>query len=312
ESRAKKEQEDFSQLKRKVNLLESDATKTAKDRFVKENEISSRLAELERTVNQENRSAEKLKRKNDTADVKVVSMRLELFERQRAEEVINSRAILEKIKSLEVATYQLRNEYLQLYDGLRLAKGHVVPEETAQTPGLPPGTPHVDSSSPAVQVPRTPLVEKQARSSRRPAEQRPTPASVPQQSSQVRRSARFTDAKHQDLAQSQLTQTPDPANSRRKRQALPTHGARQTGSAAQAAESQAEISSAQKRSQSNAVVTPENLEGHEVDAPVAEAFLPVEKSTTNMPPPKSLPNKKRKRREIPQLCDLPPLPLPTI
>jgi len=128
----------------------------------------------------------------------------------------------------------------------------------------------------------------------------------------VRRSARFTDAKHQDLAQSQLTQTPDPANSRRKRQALPTHGARQTGSAAQAAESQAEISSAQKRSQSNAVVTPENLEGHEVDAPVAEAFLPVEKSTTNMPPPKSLPNKKRKRREIPQLCDLPPLPLPTI
>jgi len=163
ESRVKKEQEDFSHLKRKVNLLESDATKTAKERSGKENEISSRLAELERTVNKENRSAEKLKRKDDTADVKVLSMRLELFERQRAEEVINSRTMLEKIKSLEVATYQLRNEYLQLYNGLRSAKGHVAPEETAQTPGQPPGTPHVDSSSPAVQVPRTPLVEKQAR-----------------------------------------------------------------------------------------------------------------------------------------------------
>jgi len=150
------------------------------------------------------------------------------------------------------------------------------------------------------------------RSSRRPAEQRPTPASVPQQSSQVRRSARFVDAKHQDHPQSQLSQSPDPANSRRKRQALPTYDARQSRSVGQSSESQAEISSAQKQSQSNAVMTPKNSEDDKAEIQVTEAFLPVEKSTTIMPPPKSLPNKKRKRREIPQPFDLPPLPLPTI
>lgn len=131
--------------------------------------ILDRLEAIEAAQEKNSRAAEKLGRKDDPSDTRVLNRRLELLETRSNENGAMTKAVSDRITTLEKANHELHElvlQYRQSLEGVKAMESRFT-ARLQQAPKIsgdtPEGVEALQSSSPVVQVPRSPLVEKRAR-----------------------------------------------------------------------------------------------------------------------------------------------------
>lgn len=167
----------LQELARKVGTLERDGLKRDADgheTILSYQAIVSRLDKIEAAWTKEKKEKEKLTRKDDPQDIKVLTRRLDALESQlgRNDDGLRNKVTLDRILALEGENQRLNALCLQLSDEVvwlndqrrhthRMHKQHVpVPPSEASTLSEPIET--LMDSSPRLQVPRSPVIQSSA------------------------------------------------------------------------------------------------------------------------------------------------------
>lgn len=154
--RVKSLQQKLAALERQWQKSQLEAQKISSDHSM----AITRIEELEHEIQRQGKSADKLSKKNDPADIKVLMRRLDAIESHRTGDSRIHRELLDKIADLEGANRQLvtktesfRIEITRLNSEMRSRQMEVIPSSEATTEGS-----YGITQPSRVLVPQSPLV----------------------------------------------------------------------------------------------------------------------------------------------------------